>query len=308
MHAASSLSHAGHADPALQALAERSHALGYEAQELAREVHAYAGDIEADPARLQQVEERLDLLGRLKRKHGGSIADVLAHAERCRQDHLLLTDAGETTARLEEDLRRRNEGLEALARKLRTKREKAATALEIAVRKELDQLGMSESSFIAGVDPRDEFGPRGADAVEFLLAPNRGVPPGPIREIASGGEMSRVMLALMSVATTVVGAPTVIFDEVDAGVGGNTARTVGERLRTLAERRQVVCITHLPQVASLAGRHFRVEKTGAGTDTPRTEVAELAKKDLVVEICRMLGSDAGDRAARQHAERLLEAA
>jgi DNA repair protein RecN (Recombination protein N) len=133
------------------------------------------------------------------------------------------------------------------------------------------------------------------------------VPAGRLREIASGGELSRVMLALLGVATAGEGAKAVVFDEIDAGVGGNTARAVGEKLRRLAEARQVVCITHLPQVASLAARHFRVVKD-SGVVPARAAVELLADGEVVGELCRMLGADAGDRVARRHAESLLQAA
>ena len=152
-----------------------------------------------------------------------------------------------------------------------------------------------------------ELGPRGADAVEFLIAPNPGVPPGPLKEIASGGELSRVMLALMSVAVA-DSSPTVVFDEVDAGVGGLTAQAVGARLHRLAGQRQVVCITHLPQVASRATRHFRVSKTATARQLARADIERLEDSKLVEELCRMLGGDSGDEVARRHAERLLRAA
>jgi DNA repair protein RecN (Recombination protein N) len=139
-----------------------------------------------------------------------------------------------------------------------------------------------------------------------LIAPNPGVPAAPVRETASGGELSRVMLALMSVAST--GGPgTLVFDEVDAGVGGQTARAVGDRLRALADGRQVLCITHLPQIASLANRHFRIEKRPAG-DLARTTVERLEEDLVLDELVRMLGADAGDAGARKHAEEMLAAA
>jgi DNA repair protein RecN (Recombination protein N) len=314
-HASAEIAPAGDSDPALAALGERCQALAYETQDIARELHDYAQSLEADPARLAQVEERLELLARLKRKHGGSIAEVLAHAERCRAEHARLTDAEETTTRLEEALGEKTAELEELASTLRETRRRTGGALEQAVRKELDQLGLGDASFAVLLEERDagsagleRFGQRGADAVEFMIAPNRGVPPGYLREIASGGELSRVMLALMSIATSTEGAPTVVFDEVDAGVGGHTARVVGERLRQLASKRQVVCITHLPQVASLAARHFRVAKRKRGASPPSAEVEQLGRRELVVELCRMLGANAEDDAARRHAERLLQAA
>jgi DNA repair protein RecN (Recombination protein N) len=149
----------------------------------------------------------------------------------------------------------------------------------------------------------------GADDVHFAIAPNRGVGAGPLREIASGGELSRVMLALLSVATALDGTQTVVFDEIDSGVGGNTARAVGSRLRALADKRQTVCITHLPQVASMAQRHFAVTKhQGDGRGAARAAVDQLDEPQLVAELCRMLGADAADGVARRHAERLLRAA
>jgi DNA repair protein RecN (Recombination protein N) len=313
--AASEISRTGDADPSLAALGERCNELAYEVQEMARDLHAYTESLQAEPGRLAQVEERLELFGRLKRKHGGSIADVLEHAERCRAEHARLVDADEMSSRLEGELHETTAELDRLAADLRKARGQAAAELEVAVRGELESLGMADSSFEVALGSRGEpseglnrFGPRGADTIEFLIAPNRGVPPGYLREIASGGELSRVMLALMSIATAMEGAGTVVFDEVDAGVGGNTARSVGERLRDLASRRQVVCITHLPQVASLASRHFRVEKHQRGSAPPSAEVEQLDQQELVVELCRMLGADADDGAARRHAEQLLQAA
>jgi DNA repair protein RecN (Recombination protein N) len=148
-----------------------------------------------------------------------------------------------------------------------------------------------------------------------VIGTNPGVPAGPLREIASGGELSRVMLALMSATSARAGAATVVFDEVDAGVGGATARSVGEKLRQLGAARQVLCITHLPQVASLAERHFRVTKRvgrsegGGGPDVlATTRVERLEDTDVVNELCRMLGSDPADKGARRHAEDLLKAA
>jgi len=152
-------------------------------------------------------------------------------------------------------------------------------------------------------------GPAGADTVEFLIAPNPGVPAGPLRETASGGELSRVMLALMGVAAAGAGGgATLVFDEVDAGIGGQTARAVGDQLRDLAVERQVICITHLPQVASLAARHFSISKDTTRTPA-QTTVSELRDDDVVRELVRMLGADgAGEGAARKHAEELLRAA
>ena len=293
-------------DAVLDALSERLAALRLEAEDLGGELRRYADSLEGEPGRLQEVEERLELYERLERKHGGSVRAVLEHAERCRAERDRLARAEVETERVEAALGEEGAERDGLAAELGDARRKAAPRLAKRVCEELAALAMEGASFEVQVEPRGEIGPSGADQVEFLLGPNPGVPAAPIREAASGGELSRVMLALMTVA----GADesrTLVFDEVDAGVGGQTARAVGERLRVLAEARQVLCITHLPQIASLAGTHFRIEKSAAGS-TALTTVEPLEGEGVVEELVRMLGADAGDGAARKHAEELLAAA
>jgi len=175
-----------------------------------------------------------------------------------------------------------------------------------AVVERLAGLAMEGALFEARVTPRDGYGPAGGDDIEFLIAPNPGVPAGPLRETASGGELSRVMLALMGVAAE-AGPATLVFDEVDAGIGGQTARAVGEQLRDLAAGRQIICITHLPQIASLADRHFTIVKD-TSADTALTTVTRLERGAVVGELVRMLGAEDGDAAARRHARELLKAA
>jgi DNA repair protein RecN (Recombination protein N) len=198
-----------------------------------------------------------------------------------------------------------------LAANVGAARRKAAPRLAERVREELAALAMENAAFEVVVEPRGvaseaDIGPTGAERVEFMLGPNPGVPAAPIRDAASGGELSRVMLALMTVAGTGE-SRTLVFDEVDAGVGGQTARAVGERLRALGDTRQVLCITHLPQIAALASAHFRIEKS-AEADTALTTVEALEGDGVVAELCRMLGAEASDKAARRHAKELLAAA
>ena len=293
-------------DPELDVLAERLSSLRLEAEELGADLRRYADSLEAEPGRLQEVEERLDLYERVERKHGGSVTAVLAHAEHCRHERDRLERAEVETARLEAELAEVRAARDELAAKLSEARTEAGPRLAERVRAELAALAMEGADFQVLLEPREEIGPAGAERAEFLLAPNPGVPAAPIREAASGGELSRVMLALM----TVGGAGesrTLVFDEVDAGIGGQTARAVGERLRGLAEQRQVLCITHLPQIAALAGAHFRIEKSPAAETTLAT-VEELEGDGVVAELVRMLGAEAGDRAARRHAKELLQAA
>jgi DNA repair protein RecN (Recombination protein N) len=294
-------------DPQLDRLAESAGALRVELQELGSELRGYAEGIEAEPGRLEQLEERLDTLGRLKRKHGGTIESVLAHAEHCRREIEAIEGAGERTDELEtqltEALKRRTD----LGAQLSEVRAKSARRLQKRVAAELEQLAMGGAKLEVVLEPHQEgFGPLGQERVTFRVATNPGMPVSPLREAASGGELSRVMLALAGQGAR-GGAATFVFDEIDAGIGGNTARAVGERLRQLGAERQVLCITHLPQVASLAETHFRIEKNVTGGQATAT-VERVDGDALVAEIVRMLGADDGDEAADRHARQLLQAA
>jgi DNA repair protein RecN (Recombination protein N) len=307
--AAASLESMRGVDAGLDVLADRAQALALEADDLAAELRGYGEDIEATGGggrTLDEVEERLALFDRLKRKHGGTIAAVLEHGRECAQRRAELEGAEEA---LEEGARRLEAARGVLGERaaaLHDARAEAAPRLAEAVRERLAELAMEGASFSVGLTPREAPGASGADEVEFLIAPNPGVPAGPLRDTASGGELSRVMLALMSVAAA-AGAATLVFDEVDAGIGGQTARAVGEQLRGLSEGRQVICITHLPQIASLAERHFTIVKDATG-ETALTTVTQLDRGAVVGELVRMLGADETDVAARRHAKELLRAA
>ena len=300
------------ADAELDGLAERLRALRLEAEDLGADMRRYLGALEADPARLHEIEERLEAYDRVKRKHGGTVRAVIEHAEACRAERDRLEGAEVAFERAEAARAEAVQQRATLAAQLSAGRRAAAPELAERVRDELASLAMEGASFSVELEQREELGPAGAERVELMLAPNAGVAAAPVRESASGGELSRVMLALMTVAGT-SGSRTLVFDEVDAGVGGQTARAVGERLRALGIGRQVLCITHLPQIAALAGTHFRIAKTAAGPDSSAgrvalTTVERLGETDVVAELCRMLGAEASDAGARRHAEELLAAA
>lgn len=291
-------------DPRLDKLAETAIGLRVELQELAADLRGYAEGIEAEPGRLERLEERLEVLDRLKRKHGGSIESVLAHAEHCRMEIATIEGAEEATDRLEVDLTKAQRKRTDLAGRLSEVRAKSARRLEKTVAAELDQLAMSGAKLEVSLEPHpDGFGSLGQERVTFQVATNPGMPTSPLRDAASGGELSRVMLALAGQGAR-GGAATYVFDEIDAGIGGNTAKAVGERLRTLGSERQVLCITHLPQVASMAEAHFRIEKSVEGGQA-RARVEQVDGEGLVAEIVRMLGGSEGDEAAEGHARQLL---
>jgi DNA repair protein RecN (Recombination protein N) len=294
-------------DGELDGLAERTRSVRLELQELGAELRAYLESIEAEPGRLEQVEERLEVIERLKRKHGGTIELVLAHAESCRAEIEGMRDAGERTEELEAELDAVLRVRTDLSAQLSEVRAKSARRLEKRIAEELDQLAMGGAALEVALEPHpDGFGPLGQERVTFNVSTNPGMPVSPLREAASGGELSRVMLALAGQGAT-GGASTYVFDEIDAGIGGKTAHAVGERLRTLASDRQVLCITHLPQVASMAQTHFRIEKRVDGGQATAT-VDQVGGDELVAEIVRMLGGSDGDKVAKRHARQMLEAA
>ena len=294
-------------DPEIDSVAEQVRAVNVELGDAASALRSYADRIEAEPERLEQLEERLTALDRLKRKHGGTTDAVLAHAERCRGEIERLENAEELAAELEAGLAAAAARRAELAAALAEARTKAARQLERRVAGELGALGMADASVEVRLEPHpDGLGPNGSELVEFWVATSPGIPASPLREAASGGELSRIMLALTSLGAG-GGAGTVVFDEIDAGIGGNTARAVGEKLRSLGADRQLICITHLPQVASLASAHFRIVKE-ADRQASRASVERVDGEELVAEIVRMLGGKRDDDVASRHARELLAAA
>ncbi len=300
----------------LEPLLTRVQSMRYEADDLADELRHYASDIEAVPGRLEEIEERLAPLSRLIRKYGGSIHDVLEHAEQCRCREHELAQAEVRMEGVEAELARARDELSKLSGSLTKLRRKAAPRLAKEVQARLAELAMPDALFEVEVSPRpDGCGARGADAVELLIATTPGLPAGRLRDIASGGELSRVMLALLSVAheggdPAAPGgssSPLLVFDEIDSGVGGHTAHAVGRHLRDLAQGRQVLGITHLPQVAALADRHFTIAKDTSSLPA-RANVQQLEGDEIVGEVVRMLGASEGDRAAGRHARELLRQA
>ncbi|HVD85925.1 MAG TPA: DNA repair protein RecN [Solirubrobacterales bacterium] len=305
--AEASLRGAAGLDRGLDSIAERVAALAVELGDVGSELRDYAEGVEADPGALLAIEERLEAIDRLERKHGGSVESVLAHAERCREEIARLESAEERGGKAEAALAEAEARRADLGERLSAGRAAAVEPLQERVAGELDRLSMAGASLEVVLDPHpDGYGPSGRETVELRVAPNPGIEAAPLRDAASGGELSRVMLALSGLGKA-ASAETMVFDEIDAGVGGNTARVVGERLRALGEERQVLCITHLPQVASLANVHFRLEKDVAGEQAVAT-VERLDGEQVVEEIRRMLGGGRSDEAATRHARELLAAA
>jgi DNA repair protein RecN (Recombination protein N) len=312
-----------HHDPELAALGQRVAEISYLLADVTADLASYAAGVDVDPARLQAAQERLSDLGRLQRKirdrfsggllggeapqlDGDSIDDVLAWAAAGSKRLLELEADTDTTDGLRADEARLDAELRTAAAALTKARSKAADKLAKAVTEELAGLAMAKATFTVAVRPA-EFGRDGADEVELLLAPHPGAPERAIQRSASGGELSRIMLALQVVLAGADPVPTFVFDEVDAGVGGRAAVEVGRRLAALARTSQVLVVTHLPQVAAFADRHLLVAKADDGRVT-RTGVTALEGEDRVRELSRMLAGQEDSATARAHAEELLAAA
>ncbi|MBI3947606.1 MAG: DNA repair protein RecN [Armatimonadetes bacterium] len=290
-------------DPAATPMLEAAQAAYYQLEDAAAQLRAYRDGVEFNPARLEQVQERLEAIRLLKRKYGDSIAEVLAYREQAAADLEGLAHAEEHQA----ELRVRREALqreaEALAARLTALRHEASERFSGAVEAELALLAMERTRFRASIAPQ-ALGATGADRVEFLISPNPGEPLKPLARIASGGEMSRIMLALKSVLARVDRVPTLIFDEIDAGIGGRTAGVIAAKLAALARDRQVICVTHLPQIAGRADAHFLVRKEVRG-DRTVVQLHPLTEPERVEELARMLGGSEGSSTAREHAREML---
>jgi DNA repair protein RecN (Recombination protein N) len=300
-------------------------------RELQSELSRYAEKVDLDPARLAELEERLNLIHSLKRKYGATLAEVIAFGDEAKQKLAQLESRDAELARLNAALEKLDAELSSAGKKLSAARRKVIPQLARAVGKQLEDLGFKQSKFDVAIQsvaadvsrlkfsseienqkskidqsrltPAATIKMTGFDEIEFQFAPNPGEPARPLRAIASSGEMARVMLALKTVLAAEDEIPVLIFDEVDANVGGETANAVGEKMRQIAAKRQVLCITHLPQVAAPADAHYVVTKQVRNGRTI-SEIELLGKKERVTELARMLGGQSD--AARKHAEALLK--
>ncbi|MGX1269081.1 DNA repair protein RecN [Streptomyces phaeoluteigriseus] len=306
-------------DPALAALADRIGEIGILLGDVAGELAGYADDLDADPLRLAAVEERRAALTALTRKYGKDVDEVLGWAERGAARLAELDGDDERIDELTAERDALRAELSGLAQALTDARTEAAERFAAAVTAELASLAMPHARVSFDIRQTEDpvgvevggrtvaYGPSGADEVELLLAPHPGAPPRPIAKGASGGELSRVMLAVEVVFAGTDPVPTYLFDEVDAGVGGKAAVEIGRRLARLAKTAQVVVVTHLPQVAAFADRQLLVEKTNDGSVT-RSGVKVLEGEDRIRELSRMLAGQEDSETARAHAEELLETA
>ena len=296
-------------DAQLTPVAELLESAAIQVSEAIDELQRYGDAIDMDPARRDWVEQRLDALQDVARKHRTTVEDIPALVERLRDEFNTLSHAEEHGRELEAAVAAARDDYFSLADKLSKARRKAAIGFAAAVSDAMDGLGMPGGKFEVGLQRLADSNARswGIDDIEFLISANPGQPPMPLSKVASGGELSRMSLAIQVIAADGSRIPTMVFDEVDSGVGGRVAEMVGRRLQELGGKRQVLCVTHLPQVASLAAHHFRISKVSDGKAT-RTGVAELGRDERIEELARMLGGVEITQKTIDHAAEMLDGA
>ncbi len=297
-------------DPRFQSYLEARQAVGAQLDDLALFLRDYRESLEVSPGRLDEIESRLALIERMKRKYGASVEEVIDFGARCRAQLEGLGSPEEQERALDRERADAEAAFLATARGLSHKRQAAARDLEKKVQQELALLAMEKTRFKVAFNPdspgsRETWSERGLETAEFLLSPNPGEELRPLARIASGGELSRILLALNSAAQLARAGRTLVFDEVDAGIGGRVAEVVGRKLKAMAKGQQVLCVTHLPQIACFADRHYAVRKRIEKGRTV-TSVEDLQDSDRVDEIARMLGGATITEAARNHAEDMIK--
>jgi DNA repair protein RecN (Recombination protein N) len=292
-------------DPSLEEALQQLTEANIAAQEASRTLAAYLGHLDADPERLEHVEARRELYARLPRKYRRTLAELIAWREEISSELSQGEDAEGTLSRAEERRSKAESACFAAVKALSRKRQAAAKEWSATLTRELKPLGFAHArvSFDVAHVPDGRPTPQGLDEVTLAFTANPGEPPRPLAKIASGGELSRVMLALKSALQTRDRVDLLVFDEVDSGIGGAVAQAVGERLRNLAQHRQVVCVTHLPLIAALAEHHLAVSKHVAGRTTAR--VAMLERAERVEELARMLAGERVTETTRRQARELL---
>ena len=314
--AAKELTKLSELDSSLSELQDRLESAIYEVEDIAAQIRQYADTVEFNQGRLDEITDRLALIAKLKRRYGNTISEILGYHAEAEQKLETIQLGSEKQEAVQAEIHKTVQEAQHLCTALSAKRVHVAKHLSERIEKELRTLGMDKAEFQASVqlmpDERGEFqieGKRyafrsdGMDAVEFLIAPNVGSEPRPIAKIASGGEISRIMLALKTVLVQVDEVPTLLFDEIDSGIGGKVADVVGKKLKELSAFSQVICITHLPQIARFADKHFRAEKKVVSDRTLITAKA-LTPEEQVDEIARMYGGEATE-IGLAHARELL---
>ncbi|MFZ5966278.1 MAG: DNA repair protein RecN [Bacillota bacterium] len=283
----------------------------FKLEDVSRDVRKYRDSIEFDPAQLEQIEKRLEIIHGLKRKYGKTVQDILAYRNKIHEELETLINSEALIQSYKDKISEKEESLRLLSGQLSSERKKSAIILKNKIKDELDSLNMGKVTFEIHIHPNYDknekyiYSSKGIDKVEFLISTNLGEPVKPIHKIASGGEMSRIMLAFKTILAKTDNIPTLIFDEIDTGISGRTANVVGEKLAVLSKTHQILCITHLPQIAQMADHHYYIEKVSNNEQTV-TKLTKIDEHNRVLELARLLGGITVTDLTLKHAKEMLK--
>lgn len=285
-------------------MAEKLKIIELELKETAGDLSAHLDKMEFDPVRLEDVNERLHQVSQLKKKYGNSFQEITEHLKKCKQRFDRLNNSELSLEHARREIEELDREIAGLSQKLSAERRRAAVSLEKKITRELEELGMSPVEFKVEIKPKAEIGSTGGDDVEFLISPNPGEPLKPLSRIASGGEISRIMLAAKTILGRLDGIPTLIFDEIDTGLGGRAAESVAKKLYGISRERQVLCVTHLPVIASKADTHYYLYKE-SDTKKTRTFARKIKGDERVKELARMLSGASITPITIKHAKEMI---
>ena len=292
-------------NPQLKSIYDTLNEIMYSLEDTAHEIKEFGETVEFDEQTLNEIEERLDLISRLKRKYGNSIEEILAYLKKAESELNDIKLSDERTNELKEELKNITKELKEKGNVLTQRRENAAKVLEENIEKSLHELNMEKSKFKVSIENDGTFYDNGMDKVEFLISTNPGEPLKPLVKIASGGELSRVMLAIKSILADSDGVDTMIFDEIDTGVSGKAAMSIAKKLAVIAKNKQVICITHLPQLTAMADNHYLIQKNTDG-ELASTTLKELDEEGRELELARIIDGGEVTELALSHAKQMLE--
>ena len=307
MQAASAMERIAGIDEKYAALGARLRELYYSTQDVGYELQSLVDDLDFEPEQLDKIAGRLDMIKRLERKYGATLEEVIAFGADAQKRLDELKGSDDTIAALKKRYKEADARLREACGELTRLRKTSAEALARAICEQLADLGMARTRFEVRIEPEPKPTASGMDRIEFMISPNPGEPLRPLANIASGGEISRIMLALKAISMDIEGVDSMVFDEIDTGVSGRMAQTVGEKMCLIAKNRQVLCITHLPQIAALGDAHFMVEKI-ASDDHTETHVRRLDHEGRVHELSRLVGGAADSESSLSHADHMLQEA
>jgi len=303
-------------DRRIEKIRENLKEIGYQFEDIVNEIVKYKDEIELDSKKLKEVERRLNLINSLKSKYGSAIEEILQYRQKIYQELEEIDYSEDKVKKLKEEIDSLENKISVISHHLNVNRRKIAEDLEKKVIRELEDLNMKKCQFEVSINNYEDdsgieiegkkykIGPKGIDDIEFMISPNVGERLRPLARIISGGEVSRIMLALKSILSEVDQVPTLIFDEIDSGVGARLGEVIAQKLRNLSEKRQVVCVTHLPQIACRAGRHFYIEKYILNNQTG-IKLREMRGEERVKEIARMLDGNQMSEITIRHAQKML---